>query len=156
MNSTTNATTNATTALGYAALVLDRACPGNTPERIRAATNAHLSPIQLVLTAWLVVAVLSIGPLLVLRMERALLHFFKKLLKLILKLVLKLIPGERGERAGATGKAKEGGWNGIEADTDVVAGNVAEKVHEVVGFAGEAGSSSAAAAASAAATTTTP
>ena len=66
MNSTTNATTNATTALGYAALVLDRACPGNTPERIRAATNAHLSPIQLVLTAWLVVAVLSIGPLLVL------------------------------------------------------------------------------------------
>ena len=60
---------NATNALGFAARVLRHACPGNTPDHIRAATDAHLNPIQLVLTACLVVAVLSIVPQLLRRIE---------------------------------------------------------------------------------------
>ena len=38
----TNATNATNAALRFAAHVLHRACPGNTPERIRAATGAHL------------------------------------------------------------------------------------------------------------------
>ena len=80
MDNATNGTTNGTangTALGFAGRVFYNACPGNAPERIRAATGEYLNPIQLVLTACLVVAVLSVVPQLVLRAERAVLDLLK-------------------------------------------------------------------------------
>ena len=80
MDNATNGTTNGTangTALGFAGRVFYNACPGNAPERIRAASGEYLNPIQLVLTACLVVAVLSVVPQLVLRAERAVLDLLK-------------------------------------------------------------------------------
>ena len=46
----------------FAGVVLDRLCPGNDAADIRAASDAHLSPFQLLLTACLVVAALTLVP----------------------------------------------------------------------------------------------
>ena len=72
----TNGTADGT-ALGFAGRVLYHACPGNDPDRFRAAAGVYLSPIQLMLTACLAVAVLSVVPQLAMRAERAVLDLLK-------------------------------------------------------------------------------
>ena len=72
----TNGTAN-WTALGFAGRVLYHACPGNAPDRFRGAAGVYLNPIQLMLTACLAVAVLSVLPQLAMRAERAVLDLLK-------------------------------------------------------------------------------
>ena len=73
MDNVTNGTNGTAdgTALGFAGRVLYHACPGNAPDRFRAAAGVYLNPIQLMLTACLAVAVLSVVPQLAMRAERA-------------------------------------------------------------------------------------
>ena len=44
------------------ALVLDRLCPGNARDAVVRATAAHMNPFQFLLTACVIVAVLSVVP----------------------------------------------------------------------------------------------
>ena len=62
-NVTTNMTANATT-LNFAGIALQRLCPGNTHDAVYHATKNHLNPFQFLFTACIVVAVLSILPVL--------------------------------------------------------------------------------------------
>ena len=79
MDNVTNGTNGTAdgTALGFAGRVLYHACPGNAPDRFRAAAGVYLNPIQLMLTACLAVAVLSVVPQLAMRAERAVLDLLK-------------------------------------------------------------------------------
>ena len=70
MNASTNVTTNMTTneanatTLNFAGIALQRLCPGNTHDAVYHATKNHLNPFQFLFTACIVVAVLSILPVL--------------------------------------------------------------------------------------------
>ena len=57
---TTNTTT--TTQHNFVGKIFDRLCPGNSADTILHASESHMSPFELVLTACVVVAVLSFLP----------------------------------------------------------------------------------------------
>ena len=73
-NATNTTNTTLVTPLNFAGIVLQRLCKGNTADAIYKATHNHLDPFQLVVVSCLLVAILTLVPLL-LAAERKLLDW---------------------------------------------------------------------------------